>query len=91
MEVTMQQSSTRSSRFLAIATAAAALFASAPIVTAQAGEAVGHCNGVNACKGHSSCKTADNACGGHNACKGNGFVVVDEETCGQLGGTFSNG
>ena len=74
-----------------MAAAAASLFATATVQTAVAGEAAGHCSGVNACKGHGSCKTSANACAGHNACKGTGFVVVDEETCQQLGGTFSNG
>jgi hypothetical protein len=55
----------------AIAVAAAALLASAPIAT-HAGE-MGKCMGANSCKGHSSCKTATSSCKGLNACKGQGF------------------
>ena len=74
---------------LAIATAAAGMFALAvPMSAAVAGENV-KCMGVNACKGHSSCKTADSSCKGHNSCKGKGFVSVSEEACTQLGGTTS--
>lgn len=73
---------------LALAATAAALFATAPM-TASAGESKeGHCMGVNACKGMSDCKTANNACEGKNACKGKGFVMMDEETCEQVGGDF---
>lgn len=76
---------------LALATAAASLFALAPIVAhADTGAtATGYCYGVNACKGKSSCKTAESACQGKNACKGKGFVdSVSAETCAQLGGQF---
>ena len=72
---------------LAIATAAAGMFALAvPLSTATAGENI-HCTGVNACKGHSSCKTANSACKGQNSCKGQGFVSVSADVCEQLGGT----
>ena len=79
-------------RGLALAAAAASLFALAPpAVHADAGaDQIGNCYGVNACKGKSSCKTADNACVGKNACKGKGFVdSVSHGTCDQLGGRFS--
>jgi hypothetical protein len=46
-----------------------------------------HCYGVNACKGHNDCKTADNACGGHASCKGHGFVAMPSKACGDVGGT----
>jgi hypothetical protein len=73
---------------LALAATAASLFAMAP-APASAGESTeGKCMGVNACKGHSDCKTAKNECAGHNACKGQGFVMMDEKTCEQLGGDF---
>lgn len=71
---------------IALATAAAAMFAGAP---AHAGESSGNtvkCMGVNACKGKSSCQTAESSCKGQNECKGHGFVAVSEETCDQLGG-----
>ena len=46
-----------------------------------------HCSGVNACKGHNDCKTADNACKGQGSCKGKGFVAASEKACGDIGGT----
>jgi hypothetical protein len=73
---------------LAIATAAAGLFATAMIpATAVAAEGgMVHCTGVNACKGKSDCKTADNACKGMNSCKGKGFVALSEKECKDKGG-----
>jgi len=47
---------------------------------------VGHCMGVNACKGHNGCKTAENACKGKAGCKGTGFVAMTEAACSDLGG-----
>ena len=78
-------------RGLALAAAAASLFALATLAaSADAGaDQLGFCYGVNACKGKSSCKTANNGCKGLNACKGKGFVEeVSEGTCAQLGGQF---
>lgn len=71
---------------IALATAAAAMFAGAP---AHAGESEGNmvkCMGVNACKGHSSCQTANSSCKGLNDCKGQGWVKVSKQACEQLGG-----
>ena len=65
----------------AIATAAALMFSIAPITTAAADEAKVHCDGANACKGQSSCKTAKNACKGQNSCKGTGFVEMSKADC----------
>lgn len=45
-----------------------------------------HCYGVNVCKGHNDCKTADNACGGHGSCKGEGFVGMPSKACADVGG-----
>lgn len=45
-----------------------------------------HCYGVNVCKGHNDCKTADNACGGHATCKGTGFVNAPAKACADIGG-----
>jgi hypothetical protein len=39
------------------------------------------CEGANACKGQSACKTAKNACAGQNACKGQGFVELTQTEC----------
>jgi hypothetical protein len=45
-----------------------------------------HCSGVNSCKGHNDCKTANNACKGQGSCKGTGFAAVPEAACTSLGG-----
>lgn len=74
---------------LAIATAAAALFATgAVVVPAQAADAgFVKCSGINGCKGTSECKTATSGCKGHNACKGQGWVKKDTaEACTGAGG-----
>ncbi|MFC3814238.1 hypothetical protein [Lysobacter sp. GCM10012299] len=54
--------------------------------TAEASSQV-HCHGINACKGHNDCKTADNACKGHGSCKGKGFVALPAASCAHTGGT----
>lgn len=45
-----------------------------------------HCYGVNICKGHNDCKTANNACKGHASCQGQGFVTTGAKSCGDIGG-----
>ncbi len=71
-----------------LAIAAAGMFAIAAPTVASAGEnSEVHCYGVNVCKGHNDCKTASNACSGQASCKGQGFVVVSEKTCADIGGT----
>lgn len=65
----------------AIATAAALLFSVASISTATADEAKIHCDGANACKGQSACKTAKNSCKGQNSCKGTGFSEMTKKEC----------
>jgi len=45
-----------------------------------------HCNGVNVCKGHNDCGTANNDCAGHASCKGQGFVAIPAKACGDVGG-----
>ena len=65
----------------AIASAAALLFSVATITTASADEAKMHCDGVNACKGQSSCKSAKNSCKGQNSCKRQGFVEMTQKDC----------
>jgi hypothetical protein len=67
---------------LALATAAAGLFATAVISTASAAEeAKVHCDGVNACKGESACQSANNACKGQNNCKGKGWLYLSKADC----------
>jgi hypothetical protein len=65
---------------IAIAAAAASLFAIAAVPVAHAKDAQVKCFGANECKGHSDCKTAK-ATKGQNACKGQGFKVMSEKAC----------
>jgi hypothetical protein len=66
---------------LALATAAAVMFSTAPLTAAQAEEAKVKCEGVNACKGTSACATAANTCAGKNSCKGHGFTMLTKAEC----------
>ena len=74
-----------------LATAAAALFVSNPLIAEDvhpAAEGKVKCSGVNACKGTSECNTkADlDACKGKNACSGQGWVSMTKEDCETKGG-----
>ncbi|MFA7293587.1 MAG: hypothetical protein WC023_15215 [Rhodocyclaceae bacterium] len=74
---------------IAIATAAAAMFALGTTATvAQAADApMVKCAGINSCKGTAECKTAKNDCKGHNACKGQGWVSkASAKECTDAGG-----
>jgi len=73
---------------LLLATAVAALFVNSPVMAEESGaeEAKVHCVGINACKGHSDCKTATNECAGKNSCKGKGFVQTSKKECADKGG-----
>jgi hypothetical protein len=72
---------------IALATAAAGLFAAATLPAhAAKEEAKVHCIGINGCKGKSECATASNACKGMNACKGKGMTVTSEKDCVAKGG-----
>jgi len=73
----------KSSKFqgVALATAAAFLFSAAPLTTHAADDAKVKCEGVNACKGQSACKTATSACQGQNSCKGKGYVMLSKADC----------
>lgn len=73
---------------LALATAAAGMFATAGIAPAFAAKHEGmvHCLGVNGCKGKSDCATASNACKGMNACKGKGMNAMSAKDCKAKGG-----
>jgi hypothetical protein len=45
------------------------------------------CAGINDCKGHGSCKGADNSCSGKNGCKGQGWVKAKSaKECTDKGG-----
>ena len=68
----------------ALATAAAGMFALVPAHAASHAGAAGDkvkCEGVNACKGKSECKSASNDCKGKNACKGKGFTEMSKADC----------
>ncbi len=65
-----------------IAAAAAALFlAGAPALAATGDEEKVACDGMNACKGKSDCKTAHSECAGKNACKGQGMAKMSQADC----------
>lgn len=66
---------------LALATAAAGMFAVTAAGPASAQEAKVKCEGVNSCKGKGGCKTASNECKGKNACKGKGFEEMSKAEC----------
>jgi len=72
---------TRKLSGVALAAAAALAFSTVAVTGASADEAKVKCEGVNACKGQSACKTANNDCKGHNACKGQGFVELSQKDC----------
>lgn len=68
---------------IALATAAAGLFSLGAVAgdTGAGTEGKVQCDGVNACKGASDCKTAKSACKGQNACKGTGFKEMSKADC----------
>ncbi len=80
---------------LFLATAAAALFATAPVLAdSHEGEAAAgvKCSGVNACKGTSECATGSSSCKGQNACKGAGVTTkATKEECEGAGGKVVEG
>jgi uncharacterized membrane protein len=73
-----------------IAMTAAALVVSGTLATSAmaAGGTEGKCFGVNECKGHGDCKTAQNDCKNMNACKGQGFLSMTDTECAEKGGDF---
>lgn len=54
------------------------------VVTAAEGKVM--CSGVNSCKGHSECKTANSSCKGQNSCKGQGWLGLTKADCQAKGG-----
>ena len=66
---------------IALATAAAGMFAMTAAGPAAAQAAKVKCEGVNSCKGHGGCKSASNSCKGQNACKGKGFMEMSQAEC----------
>lgn len=49
---------------------------------------MGQCLGVNACKGSSSCATANNDCAQQNTCKGKGWIPLAKTDCQSRSGKF---
>ena len=79
---------------IALATAAAALFAAGPVFTPVVNAIEGQvmCSGLNSCKGHSECKSATNECKGLNSCKGQGWVhKASKQECEEAGGKVVEG
>ena len=74
---------------VAMAVAAAGMLGATTPVFAAGSDATVHCYGVNKCKGHNDCKTANNACKGHGSCKGMGFLNMSEKACEKMGGKLS--
>ncbi len=66
---------------IALATAAAGMFAMTAAGPAAAQAAKVKCEGVNSCKGHGGCKGANNSCKGQNSCKGKGFAEMTQADC----------
>ena len=73
-------------KLTALASAAALIFA-AGVATADNAEGTSggkvKCEGVNSCKGQSSCHSAQNECAGKNSCKGKGFKMMTPDECQQ--------
>ena len=66
---------------IALAAAAAGMFAITAAAPAAAQAAKVKCEGVNSCKGHSDCKSGKNSCKGLNTCKGMGFSEMSQADC----------
>lgn len=66
---------------VALATAAAGLFAMTAAGPVAAQGAKVKCEGVNACKGQGGCKGAGNECKGKNGCKGKGWTEMSQADC----------
>ena len=74
----------------ALAIAAAGLFGTTALTStlASAADAQVQCWGVNSCKGHNDCKTANNDCKGMGSCAGQGFLFMNKSDCMEKGGTI---
>jgi len=73
---------------LAVAAVALVLSGAASPAVAKKAQKTVECFGINSCKGHSECKTAENACKGQNSCKGHGWLPAKSKAaCEAKGGT----
>lgn len=75
---------------VALAVAAASMFAFAPLASQANSEAEVHCYGVNNCKGQNDCKSLFSSCKGHSACKGKGFKNMSLKECRDKGGKLES-
>ncbi len=75
---------------VALAAAAATMFAVAPMNVAAGGHKAGKCVGANSCKGQSACATATTSCAGQNSCAGHGWVKATKAECDAKGGKFES-
>lgn len=66
---------------VALALAAAGLFATLPTQVVAEEASTVQCFGVNACAGKNDCKTMKNECKGRGACKGQGFKYMSVADC----------
>lgn len=83
----VQMNTAKKTTGVALAAAAAAMFAVVPM-SASAGEKAGKCFGVNSCKGTSACATATTSCAGQNSCAGQGWIKQTKSECEDKGGNF---
>jgi hypothetical protein len=72
-----------------LAIAAASLISLASVHASDSDQTV-RCYGVNSCKGHGSCATANNQCAGQNACRGKGVKEITKASCVAAGGTLTS-
>lgn len=75
---------------VALAVAAASMFAFAPLASQAATDAKVHCYGINNCKGQNDCKSLFSSCKGQSACKGKGFKDVTLKECKDKGGKLES-
>jgi hypothetical protein len=83
-----------STKATVMAALVAGMFAGAAPMVAHADAKGGKvkCEGGNACKGKSACKTAGSGCSGQNSCKGKGWIeTADDKECKAKGGHVAAG
>ena len=75
-----------------VAALVAGMFSAAvPLIASAKDAGKVHCEGGNACKGKSACKTATSGCSGQNECKGKGWTETkDEKECKKAGGKVAS-
>jgi hypothetical protein len=70
----------KSTSGVAVPAAVPLVFGTGLVSSARAGDAAKiHCAGLNACKGQSACKRANNVCKGVESCKRQGFSRDDPQ------------